>query len=108
MEPFTAMPVVIGSYCDKSPALRASMQEQIPTTTRFLDALEEFHFLLNYRLDSMSPMAVVLVGQTELWENKPKLQRYAAVRQRIDMCCTLPHSDRSETEQYIASHMDYS
>ena len=43
-----------------------------------------------------------------LWENKLKLQRYAAVRQRIDMYCTLPHLDRSETEQYIASHMDYS
>ena len=72
------------------------------------ETLEEFRFLLNYRFDSMSPMAVVLVGQTELWENKLKLQRYAAVRQRIDMYCTLPHLDRSETEQYIASHMDYS
>ena len=39
------------------------------------ETLEEFRFLLNYRFDSMSPMAVVLVGQTE---------------------------------QYIASHMDYS
>lgn len=29
--------------------------------------------------------------------------RYAAIRQRIDMYCTLPHLDRSETEQYIAS-----
>ena len=58
------------------------------------ETLEEFRFLLNYRFDSMSPMAVVLVGQTELWENKLKLQRYAAVRQRIDMYCTLPHLDR--------------
>ena len=56
----------------------------------------------------MSPMAVVLVGQTELWDNKLNLQRYAAIRQRIDMYCILPHLDRSETEQYIASHMDYS
>ena len=70
--------------------------------------LEEFRFLLNYRFDSMSPMAVVLVGQTELWDNKLKLQRYAAIRQRIDMYCILPHLDRSETEQYIASHKDYS
>ena len=30
------------------------------------ETLEEFRFLLNYRFDSMSPMAVVLVGQTEL------------------------------------------
>lgn len=72
------------------------------------ETLEEFRFLLNYRFDSMSPMAVVLVGQTELWDNKLKLQRYAAIRQRIDMYCILPHLDRSETEQYIASHMDYS
>ena len=50
-------------------------------------------------------MAVVLVGQTELWENNLKLQRYAAIRQRIDMYCTPPHLDCSETKQYIASHM---
>ena len=68
------------------------------------ETLEEFRFLLNYKFDSVSPMAVVLVGQTELWENKLKLQRYAAIRQRIDMYCTLPHLDRSETEQYIGSH----
>ena len=43
MELFTAMPVVIGPYCDKSPALPASMQEQTPTTSRFLDALEKRH-----------------------------------------------------------------
>lgn len=71
------------------------------------ETLEEFRFLLNYKFDSMSPMAIVLVGQTELWENKLKLQRYAAIRQRIDMYCTLPHLDRSETEQYIKSHLDY-
>ncbi len=71
------------------------------------ETLEEFRFLLNYRFDSVSPMAVVLVGQTELWDNKLKLQRYAAIRQRIDMCCILPHLDRSETEQYVHSHLDY-
>ena len=60
------------------------------------ETLEEFRFLLNYRFDSVSPMAVVLVGQTELWDNKLKLQRYAAIRQRIDMYCTLPHLDRQE------------
>ena len=54
------------------------------------EMLEEFRFLLNYRFDSESPMALVLVGQTELWNNKLKLQRYAAIRQRIDMYCTLP------------------
>ena len=32
------------------------------------ETIEEFRFLLNYRFDSESPMALVLVGQTELWE----------------------------------------
>ncbi len=72
------------------------------------ETLEEFRFLLNYKFDSESPMALVLVGQTELWDNKLKLQRYAAIRQRVDMYCVLPHLDRAETEAYIKSHMDYS
>lgn len=71
------------------------------------DTIEEFRFLLNYRFDSMSPMALVLVGQSELWEDKLRLKRYDAVRQRIDINCVLPHLDRSETEKYIRSHLTY-
>ena len=70
------------------------------------ETIEEFRFMLNYRFDSESPMALVLVGQTELWD-KLKLQRYAAVRQRIDVNCVLRHLDRSETEEYIRSHLRY-
>ena len=70
------------------------------------ETIEEFRFLLNYRFDSISPMALVLVGQTELWD-KLRMQRYAAVRQRIDINCVLPHLDRSETERYIQSHLAY-
>lgn len=71
------------------------------------ETIEEFRFLLNYRFDSMSPMALILVGQTELWEDKLRLRRYDAVRQRIDINCVLPRLDRSETEEYIRSHLDY-
>ena len=53
------------------------------------ETIEEFRFLLNYRFDSISPMALVLVGQTELWD-KLRMQRYAAVRQRIDINCAFP------------------
>lgn len=70
--------------------------------------LEEFRFLLNYNFDSESPMALILVGQTELWDNKLRYQRYAAIRQRIDINCVLPHLDRAETEKYIRSHLTYS
>lgn len=42
-EPFEAQPVKIGSFCDANPTLPASMREQIPTTSRFMDALERRH-----------------------------------------------------------------
>ena len=42
-ESFQAIPVKIGSYCDKNTTFPASMQEQRPTTSRFLDALELKH-----------------------------------------------------------------
>lgn len=55
----------------------------------------------------MSPLALILVGQTELWDEKLRLQRYAAIRQRIDVNSILPHMDRAEVERYIRSHLDY-
>ncbi len=42
-EPFQAKAVPIGSYCDSTPVLPAAMQDQKPTTSRFLDALEKKH-----------------------------------------------------------------
>lgn len=71
------------------------------------ETLEELRFFLNTKIDSESPLALILVGQTELRTDKLNLQRYAAIRQRIDMNCVLPHLDRAETEAYIASHLSY-
>lgn len=71
------------------------------------ETLEEFRFLLNYRFDSASPMSLILVGQTELWNQKLRLQSYAAIRQRIDMNIVLNRLDRAETGKYIAEHMAY-
>ena len=70
------------------------------------ETIEEFRFLLNYRFDSVSPMALILSGQSELWD-KLKLQRYAAVRQRIDIICLLDPLDRADTERYIRAHLAY-
>ena len=71
------------------------------------ETLEEFRFMLNYRFDSESPMALILVGQTELWDQKLRLQRYAAIRQRIDVNIVLHHLDRADTEKYIAAQLAY-
>ena len=70
------------------------------------ETLEEIRFLLNYRMDSMNPMGLILSGQNELWD-KLKLQRYAAIRQRIDVQSVLNHYDRSQTGAYIRSHLAY-
>jgi type II secretory pathway predicted ATPase ExeA len=57
-------------------------------------------------MDAQSPMALILVGQSELWE-KLKLQSYAAIRQRVDLQCKLPHLDRSQVGEYINRHLAY-
>lgn len=41
MEPFTARPVKIGAFCNKSPALPISMQETEPENSRMLAVLEK-------------------------------------------------------------------
>jgi type II secretory pathway predicted ATPase ExeA len=70
------------------------------------EMLEEVRFLLNFKMDSQSPMALILTGQTELWD-KLRLQSYAAIRQRIDIVCNIGHLDRSQTFAYIQSHMAF-
>ena len=70
------------------------------------ETLEEIRFLLNYRMDSLNPMALVLVGQKELWD-KLRLQRYAAIRQRIDIKCEMSGYDRAQTAEYMQAHLHY-
>jgi len=70
------------------------------------EMLEEIRFLLNFRMDSQSPMALILSGQTELWD-KLKLQSYAAIRQRIDIQCVVARLDRAKTNDYISSHLAF-
>ncbi len=65
-----------------------------------LDMLEEIRFLLNMKFDSVSPVSLILTGQTELWK-KLQLQKCTAIRQRIDIQCMLNHFDRQRTGEYI-------
>jgi general secretion pathway protein A len=67
--------------------------------------LEEVRFLPNFRMDSLSPVALILVGQNELWE-RLKLQPYAAIRQRIGSQCRLTHLDRAQVGEYIKRHLN--
>lgn len=50
MEPFTAEPLKISAFCDKNPALPASMLESEPESSRLLSALEKKQALSHSRM----------------------------------------------------------
>jgi type II secretory pathway predicted ATPase ExeA len=58
------------------------------------ETLEEICFFMNVKMDSESPMALILSGQSELWDKKLKLQSSTAIRQRIDFNCCRGGCDR--------------
>lgn len=68
------------------------------------EMLEEIRFLMNMRMDSKSPVCLILTGQTELWK-KLQLQKCTAIRQRIDIQSVLNHFDRQRTGEYIRHQM---
>lgn len=68
--------------------------------------LEAVRFLLNQAMDAASPLALILVGHTELWDRRG-LQAYAAIRQRIDLPYRVPYLDRAQTAAYLPAHLTY-
>ena len=70
------------------------------------EMLEEIRFLLNYKMDSENPLALILAGQTELWD-KLKLQASRAIRHRIDIQCFLTPYDFAQTKAYIEKQLEY-
>lgn len=70
------------------------------------EMLEEVRFLLNFRMDAESPMALILIGQNELWD-KLQLQSFLAIRQRIDLQSKLYHMDRSQVGAYVKCHLSF-
>jgi type II secretory pathway predicted ATPase ExeA len=68
------------------------------------EMLEEIRFLLNFKMDSVSPLGLILAGQTELEEKLAK-RSCAAIKQRIDLHCRLAPLGAAETGQYIAHQL---
>ena len=62
--------------------------------------------MLNLARDSTSPLALILVGQTELWD-RLSLHASAAIRQRIDIPCRVPYLDRAQTAADVQAHLTY-
>lgn len=70
------------------------------------EMLEEIRFLLNCRMDSQNPLALILVGQTEV-RDKLKRPVYTAIAQRLDLICHLSPLDEAESKAYILHHLRY-
>lgn len=66
--------------------------------------LEEVRFLVNFNMDSLSPLSLILVGQPELSE---QLSAYSmrAISQRITIRYALKELDLQSVEDYIRIHV---
>ena len=66
--------------------------------------LEEVRFLVNFEMDSLSPLCLILVGQPELSEMLCGY-RMRAISQRISIRYTLKELDLQGVEDYIRTHI---
>ncbi|MGQ9712400.1 MAG: ExeA family protein [Desulfotomaculales bacterium] len=66
--------------------------------------LEEIRFLTNFQMDAASPMALILVGQTEL-RHRLRLQTCEAIAQRVNLRFHLAGLSAKETRSYIQHHL---
>ncbi|TFJ90634.1 ExeA family protein [Lentibacillus salicampi] len=62
--------------------------------------LQELRFILNFKGDSMSPLALIIVGQPSL-RNQLKVKHLEAIEQRIQMRYQMVALTESETTSYI-------
>jgi type II secretory pathway predicted ATPase ExeA len=70
------------------------------------EMLEEIRFLLNFKMDSHSPLALILSGQPELLatlDTRP----FEAIRQRVDFRCRLTPLTMPEASEYIKEQLVY-
>ena len=71
-----------------------------------MEMLTEIRFLLNFKMDSYSPMGLIIIGQSELRETLKK-PAYHAIAGRVELRCHLPPFVRAQTVDYIACHLKY-
>lgn len=96
------------------------------TIRRFKDILDESKFMVMYLADSKLTPRHFYKGLLEQLGCEAKFYRgdakrqlhreiellqgihhYAAIRQRIDLQCKLPHLDRAQVGEYVKSHLAY-
>ena len=92
-------------------ALYSELLEQLGCPTKFqrIAARKALHreAEINTDMDSRNPMALILCGQTELWD-KLHTQAYRAIWERVEIHAILQPYDLSQTKAYIQTQLEYS
>lgn len=68
------------------------------------EMLEEIRFLTNFKMDSYTPMSLILLGQPEL-RRILQMQIYEAITQRVNIRFHLSGMEFEETKDYITHHL---
>lgn len=68
------------------------------------EMLQEIRFLTNFQLDSVSPLALIMVGQPELRATL-KLRLFKPITQRMNVRYHLGGLEKEETQKYIAHQL---
>lgn len=69
------------------------------------EMLEELRFLLNFNIDSESPLALILSGQPEL-NDKLQRQAFRAITKRVNMRCFTHYLDEADTCRYVKQQVE--
>lgn len=64
------------------------------------DMLQEIRFLTNFQIDSISPLALIIVGQPELRATL-QMRLFKPITQRMNIRCHLAGLELPETHKYI-------
>lgn len=70
------------------------------------EMLEELRFMLNFQMDSNSPMCLILTGQPEL-KGTLRRQSTLAISQRVNLHCETRYLERAQTREYILHQLKY-
>lgn len=91
---------------DKEPAERGRRVLLVVDEAHLLDPsqLEELRLLTNAELDSVSPFALVLLGQPAL-RARLRLGSFAALDQRVTLRYAIPPMSAEETASYVTHHI---
>ncbi len=71
------------------------------------DMLNEIRFMLNYKMDSENPFALIISANNEFW-SKLRHESYSSTLNRVDMECRIGPYSLDQTKEYIEHQIRFS